>query len=101
MSGRENETETHGPVNGLDRLLAEIEEGQLSSIRKVVSEVIAVLASPGATVRELKMIIEIDPPLAARILHLANSAFYSRGRSYSTIRTPSSCSVSRPPCAWC
>jgi len=85
MSGRENETETHEPVNGLDRLLAEIEEGQLSSIRKVVSEVIAVLASPGATVRELKMIIEIDPPLAARILHLANSAFYSRGRSYSTI----------------
>ncbi len=82
---RGGKTEKQSQGDGLAGLLTELEGGQLSSIGRVVSEVIGVLTGPGASVRELKQIIEIDPPLAARILHLANSAFYSRGRSYSTI----------------
>jgi putative nucleotidyltransferase with HDIG domain len=66
-------------------LLDEVEESEISSIRRIVSDVIVTLANPAASVQDLKDIIEIDPPLAAKVLRLANSAYYSRGRSYQTI----------------
>jgi putative nucleotidyltransferase with HDIG domain len=69
----------------LNRLLDEMESGEISSIRRIVSEVIVMLTGPTTTVAELKRIIEIDPPLAANVLHMANSMYYSRGRSYRTI----------------
>jgi putative nucleotidyltransferase with HDIG domain len=69
----------------MESLLRDVENSELSSIRQVVTTIISTLANPSASVRDLKQIVEIDPPLAARILKLANSAFYSRGRSYGTI----------------
>lgn len=74
-----------GSLRELAILFDEVEESEMSSIRRIVSNVIATLANPAASVQELKEIVEIDPPLAAKVLRLANSAYYSRGRSYKTI----------------
>lgn len=51
---------------------------EISSIRSVVTEIVRVINNPGSTVRELRDIILLDPPLAAKVLRTANSAYYSR-----------------------
>jgi HD-like signal output (HDOD) protein len=38
-----------------------------------------VASNPDSSVRQIAAIIETDPPMAARIMRLANSAFYRRG----------------------
>ncbi|NIM16511.1 MAG: HDOD domain-containing protein [Candidatus Aminicenantes bacterium] len=50
----------------------------ISSIKQSVSAIIRVINDPGSTVKELKEVIQLDPPLAAKVLKTANSAYYSR-----------------------
>lgn len=51
---------------------------EISSIRQSVTSIIRVIQDPQATVKELKSVIILDPPLAAQVLKTANSAYYSR-----------------------
>ncbi len=69
----------------LDELVAELETSELSTIRHVVAGVMSAMANPEAGIQELKEVVEVDPPLTAKVLRLANSAFYARGRTYRTI----------------
>ena len=51
------------------------------TIAGVVSEIMALANSPRAALSDMVRIIESDPILATRILHLANSAAYSGART--------------------
>ena len=54
-----------------------INESDISSIKNVVSGLVKIINDPKSTAKDLKELIQIDPPLTAKILRLANSAFYS------------------------
>jgi putative nucleotidyltransferase with HDIG domain len=64
-------------------LVAQVNLSDLSSIKQSVTAIINVISDPQSTVKELKDIILLDPPLAMRVLKTANSAYYSRSFSRS------------------
>jgi len=66
-------------------LLLTVEHSEISSIKSIVSGIMRIINDPRSTVKELKDLIELDPPLTARLLKIANSAFYSLQRKVSEI----------------
>lgn len=62
----------------LQHIVNLVDFSEISSIRSIVTAIIRVINDPTSTVRELKDIILLDPPLAGRVLKTANSAYYSR-----------------------
>ncbi len=50
----------------------------LPTLPAVAMRVVSLAKEPDASINELKKIIQTDPPLAARIMRVANSALYSR-----------------------
>lgn len=56
-------------------LIDQVNASHLSSIGSVVARIIAVINDPEATAKELVDIIMTDPPLAANVLRLVNSAY--------------------------
>ncbi len=61
----------------IDHILKLVSRSQIASIRNVVSGLISIINDPESTSKDLQDIIELDPPLAARVLKVANSAYYS------------------------
>jgi len=59
----------------IQQLIGKMNASALSSIRTVVAGILRIINDPKASARELVEIIETDPPLAARVLKLVNSAF--------------------------
>ncbi|MGC8719648.1 MAG: HDOD domain-containing protein [Thermodesulforhabdaceae bacterium] len=59
--------------------------GDLPTIPYTAQAVLQKLSDPDATAKEIEEIILRDPSLAARILKLANSAFYARARTVKTV----------------
>ena len=66
----------------LDRLVELINDSRdsLSSIKNITSGIVRIISDPGSSAKDLKELIEIDPPLTAKVLKLANSAYYSPGK---------------------
>lgn len=52
---------------------------QLPPAPKVVAEINRLLANPGTNTREIAELLASDPAFSARIMQLANSAWFSRG----------------------
>ena len=69
--------ETEDYPSGVVALLVLLEASPIASIRSVVTGIINIINEPDATARDLREAIEIDPPLAGRVLKLANSAYYA------------------------
>lgn len=69
----------------LQSLIEEVDRSEIASIKKIVSEIVGVINDPTSSAKHLKDIIELDPPLAGRVLHRANSAYYARSRKISDI----------------
>ena len=61
----------------LDEILEAVNNSEISSIKSVISGIISLMNDPRSTARDLKNIIQVDPPLSAKILRISNSAFYS------------------------
>ncbi len=61
---------------GVMELLERLEHSRISSMRSVVAGIVRIINDPRCGARDLREVIEIDPPLAARVLKLANSAYY-------------------------
>lgn len=61
----------------LETILYRVNRSEISSIKSIVAGIIKIIHDPDATIRDLKEIVEIDPPLTAKVLMVANSAFYS------------------------
>lgn len=55
-----------------------VNASDISSIKSIVNAIINVINDPRSTVKEIKEVILLDPPLAGRVLRIANSAYYSR-----------------------
>ncbi len=60
-----------------ENLIELVNNSEISSIKTVVSGLIKIINDPDSNVKDLKEIIQIDPPLTAKLLKLVNSAFYS------------------------
>lgn len=63
-----------------------VNNSYISSIERVVTEMIRVINDPTSSAKDLKEIIEVDPPLAGKVLQRANSAYYARRRRISEIQ---------------
>lgn len=66
-------------------MISTLEDLEIPSISSVVLELIRLATDPEVTVRALATEIKRDPGLSARVLQLANSAFFHRGSSIATI----------------
>lgn len=61
----------------LKQILQIVNDSEISSIKGIVSALIRIINDPKSTINELNDVIKTDPPLTARVLRLANSAFYA------------------------
>lgn len=52
----------------------------------MIGEVIKIIYSPKSSANDLAQIIECDPPLTAKVLKAANSAYYGQGTTINSIR---------------
>lgn len=75
----------HSVHHVLQELIEEVDRSEIASIKKIVSEIVGVINDPSSSAKQLKDIIELDPPLAGRVLHRANSAYFARSRKISDI----------------
>lgn len=69
----------------LEKISDLVRDSELSSIRNVTSGIVKIINDPNSNARDLKAIIEIDPPLTAKVLRTANSAYYYSRRQISDI----------------
>ncbi len=65
------------------RILAQVED--IPTLPTTVTEVLRVAESPNCSAADLSRLVSADPPLAARVLRLANSAYYGFPRSISAV----------------
>ena len=72
--------------NELNDLLKRVNKSDISSIREVMVQLMSVTNDPKSSAKDLKNIIEKDPPLSARLLRLANSACYGFQRKINNIQ---------------
>lgn len=63
-------------VMTLEQIVHKVENSDIGSIKNVAAGIIKIINNPEATAKDLKEIVEIDPPLSAKVLKLANSAYY-------------------------
>ncbi len=68
----------------LEQIMADA--GELAALPQVVLRVIELSSDPGASASDLERVIATDPVLAAKILTLANSAYFGMPRRLSSLR---------------
>ncbi len=69
----------------INKIIEMVNNSEISSIKQTVTQIISTIIDPDSSAKDLKKIIETDPPLAAKLLKLANSAFYGFPRTISAI----------------
>ncbi len=69
-----------------DELISKAAYSELASIGVVVNKIVETVRNPHSSATQLKEMIEIDPPLSAKVLRRANSAFYGIKRNITSIR---------------
>ncbi|MCP4724203.1 MAG: HDOD domain-containing protein [bacterium] len=70
----------------LKKIISLVNRSEISSIKQTVSQIINTINDPKSTAKDLTKLIEIDPPLTARLLKLANSAYYGYAKEISEIQ---------------
>jgi putative nucleotidyltransferase with HDIG domain len=74
-------TDSKGEKNSIERVIELAEKSDISSIKSIVSGIIEIINNPKSTAKDLKELINADPPLTAKVLKVSNSAYYGgRGR---------------------
>ena len=68
------------------RLVDKAAGSDLASIGELVNKIMRTIRNPASSAGELKELIEIDPPLCAKVLSRANSAYYGFKREISSIQ---------------
>ena len=63
-----------------------VNKSNISSIKQVVTEILKIIKDESSSAKDLKRIVEKDPPLCAKVLQLANSAQYGYPKSISDIQ---------------
>jgi putative nucleotidyltransferase with HDIG domain len=70
----------------IGKIIQMVDKSEISSTQNVVSGIINVISDPDSSAKDLNDIIQIDPPLTARVLKAANSAYYASPRKISEIQ---------------
>jgi len=67
--------------NSIEDIINLTDSSEISSIKSIVSGIIEIINNPRSTAKDLTELIGADPPLTAKVLKAANSAYYGgRGR---------------------
>ena len=61
----------------LEEVVRMVNDSELSSIKSVVHGIVRIISDPRSNAKDLKEIIEIDPPLTGKVLRVANSTYYA------------------------
>src|SRR3990167_2835747 len=69
----------------LSALLERVEASSLASIKGTVGGILSLISDPAASSFDLIQLIQVDPPLTAKILRVANSSYYATSRTISDI----------------
>jgi len=70
----------------IKRIIEMVNDSNISSIKQTVTQIINIINDPNSSARDLKNAVEIDPPLAARLLKLSNSAYYGSRKKIDVIQ---------------
>ena len=70
----------------LEKLVALVNRSEISSIKSIVSGIVRIINDPQASIWDLKEMVEVDPPLAAKVLKVANSVYYSPPKKIGEIK---------------
>ncbi len=70
----------------ITELLKQVNGSYISTIRQSLMEIFRVINDPGTSARDLTDIIEHDPPLCAKVIRLANSAYFGTRRYIDEIK---------------
>ena len=61
----------------IEKLVKMANKSQMASIQNIVSGITKIINDPKSSAKDLKAVIQIDPPLTGKLLKLANSVYYS------------------------
>lgn len=64
----------------VEQIVEMVSHSQISSIMSIVQGIIRVINDPESNAKDLKEIIEVDPPLTGKVLRVANSTYYAPRR---------------------
>ncbi len=70
----------------IELIIKLVNKSDISSIKQVVTEILKIIKDESSSARDLRNIVEKDPPLCAKVLKLANSAQYGYPKSISDIQ---------------
>jgi len=70
----------------LKKLVNLVNRSEIASIKSIVSGVVRIINDPKASIWDLKEMVEIDPPLTAKVLKVANSVYYSPPKKIGEIK---------------
>lgn len=70
----------------LKNLIKEVNNSDIATIKETVTQLVRAINDPKTSAYDLKQIIEIDPPLTAKLLKLTRSAFYGYTKEIGDIR---------------
>ena len=70
----------------LEKIVTMVNKSEISSVQNVVSGITKIINDPKSSAKDLKEIIQIDPPLTGKLLKLANSVYYSPRTEISEIQ---------------
>ncbi len=70
----------------LRKIVKMVSKSEISSIQNIVSGVTKIINDPESSAKDLKDIIQVDPPLTGKLLRLANSVYYSPRNKISEIQ---------------
>lgn len=70
----------------IEKIMEMVEKSDISSIKRTIIQILTIINDPHSSAKDLKNIIEVDPPLTAKLLKLANSAFYGYPKSINEIQ---------------
>ncbi len=77
---------TKKPDVSLSGLLNLVEISSIASIKGTVGGILSLISDPTASSSDLIRLIELDPPLTAKILRVANSSYYATAQTIGDIQ---------------
>ncbi|MBN1418101.1 MAG: HDOD domain-containing protein [Planctomycetes bacterium] len=74
------------PVDPLSRIRRRVQSlGALPTLPTIAQEVLRIANDPASSMGDISRVVERDPPLASRVLKVANSAFYGLSRKVGSL----------------
>ncbi len=67
-------------------LIKQVNQSNIASIKNTTSGIIKIINDIRSTTKDLVDLINLDPPLVAKILKTANSAYYSSGKEIGSLK---------------